>query len=77
MTEADIKHENGRYWVLLPRSGPNKGIYCVMRNEVTHSVTLEGYTDQSVAVERAEYLAKRERTQHEQVRLTPGATFKR
>jgi len=52
--ERDIVHENGRYWVLSDRDG-----FTVMRNGATHAVSDSTYTDKSLAIARADYLAKR------------------
>lgn len=52
--ERDIVHENGRYWVLADRDG-----FTVMRNDATHAVSDSTYANKSLAIARADYLAKR------------------
>ena len=56
--EIDIKHENGAYWVL-----DTGKVYAVMCTGFTHSVTDSAYTRDSdglsIAIARANYLAKR------------------
>lgn len=56
--EKDIKHENGRYWVL-----DTGRAYAVMVSGVTHSESESAYerTDDglSIAVARCDYLANR------------------
>lgn len=54
--ESQIVHENGPYWVL--RKG---NTFIVMKTGATHSVSDSGYSDRSLAIARADYLAKRAR----------------
>lgn len=57
MTEADIMHERGDYWVARER-----GAYVVYRNGPTHSTSDSAYarTDDglSIAKARCDYLAR-------------------
>lgn len=61
MTEADIMHENGDFWVARTRNA-----YVVYRNGVTHSVSDSAYNKDAdglaIAVARCNYLAKRRTT---------------
>lgn len=59
MTERDILHENGGYWVTK-----HNGLFIVMKNGATHSVMVDGvgYADKSLAIARCDYLAKRSLT---------------
>lgn len=58
MTEQDIMHENGDFWV-----GRNKSDYTVYRSGITHSVSDSAYHKSpdglSIAIARCDYLAKR------------------
>lgn len=54
MREKDIVHENGNFWV-----GQDKGTFVVFCAGATHSVSDSAYEDQSVAIARCDYLAKR------------------
>lgn len=58
MTEADIKHENGMFWVCR-----NKADYTVYRAGSTHSVADSSYAKDddglSLAIARCDYLASR------------------
>lgn len=58
MTEADIMHENGDYWV-----GRERKAYTVYKAGVTHSVSDSSYARTpdglSIAIARCNYLAKR------------------
>lgn len=60
MTEADIMHENGDFWVGRDRS--NRA-YVVYRAGITHSVSDSAYdltpNGLSIAKARCDYLAKR------------------
>lgn len=51
---SDIKHENGKYWVLEKR-----GIFYVMISGVTCATSDSAYDDLSLAVARCDYLARR------------------
>lgn len=53
--ENQIKHENGKFWVLEAK----KGVYQVMRTCSTHSTCDSAYNDLSLAIYRCDYLAKR------------------
>lgn len=57
ITERDIKHENGDYWVLDTRKA-----YEVLRNGPTHATVDSAYRRDpdglSIAVARCDYLAK-------------------
>lgn len=57
MVEADILHENGRYWV-----AKTKTAYAVMVNGTTYSIADSAYDKSadglSVAISRCDYLAK-------------------
>lgn len=57
MTESDIIHENGAYWVAR-----TKDAYTVYKTGLTHSTADSSYprTDdgKSIAVARCDYLAK-------------------
>lgn len=57
MTESDIMHENGRYWV-----GRTKDAYTVFVTGVTHSVSDSSYAHTedglSIAKARCDYLAR-------------------
>jgi hypothetical protein len=59
MTEAHIKHENGKYWV-----GDTGNYYTVFKNCSTHARSDSSYAKTadglSVAIARCDYLAKRE-----------------
>lgn len=57
MKESDILHEVGSYWVMK-----HKGAYVVMKNGLTPSTSIDdvGYQDLSIAIARANYLAKRD-----------------
>lgn len=54
ITEKDIKFELGDHWVLLVPSGPLKGFYEVLKNQLTHSVVVAniGYRGE-VGLEKA------------------------
>jgi hypothetical protein len=58
MREADIMHENGAYWV-----GRERNAYVVYRAGITHSVSDSAYERSpdglSIAIARADYLARR------------------
>lgn len=58
VTEADIMHENGDFWV-----GRQRGAYVVYRVGVTHSTSDSAYARDadglSLAVARCDYLATR------------------
>lgn len=58
MTEADIMHENGAFWV-----GRERGAYVVYRVGVTHSTSDSAYEKTldglSIAIARCDYLARR------------------
>lgn len=58
MTEEDIIHENGRFWV-----GRECDAYVVYRSGSTHSVSDSAYAKTpdglSIACARCDYLAKR------------------
>ncbi|MRN79443.1 MULTISPECIES: hypothetical protein [unclassified Brucella] len=60
MTEADIMHENGNFWVGRDRSSK---AYVVYRAGTTHSVSDSAYAltpdGLSIAKARCDYLAKR------------------
>jgi hypothetical protein len=57
MTESQIKHEAGRYWVLDHKTG-----YSVMASGITHSIANSTYARTpdglSIAIAYANYLAK-------------------
>jgi hypothetical protein len=57
MTESQIKHEAGRYWVLDHKTG-----YSVMASGITHSIPDSTYARTpdglSIAIARANYLMK-------------------
>ncbi len=55
LKENQIKHENGKYWVLEVK----KGVYQVMIASLTHSTCDSTYNDLSLAISRCDYLAKR------------------
>lgn len=59
LTERDIKHEAGTYWVADERDA-----YTVYRNGVTYSTSDSSYAHTpdglSIAIARCNYLAKRE-----------------
>lgn len=59
MREADIVHENGKYWVARDSRS-----YTVLRSFSTHSVTDSAYAKTSdglsIAKARCDYLAKRD-----------------
>jgi hypothetical protein len=59
MTESDIMHEAGSYWVCRERAS-----YTVYRNGMTHSTSDSSYAKSddglSLAIARCNYLAKRE-----------------
>lgn len=57
MKEKSILHEIGNYWV-----SKKDDLFLVFRSEITHSVSVDnvGYSDLSLAVARANYLANRE-----------------
>lgn len=65
MTEQDILHENGVFWVFRDRDA-----YVVFRNGSTHATSDSAYEKSpdglSIAVARCGYLAKRHR-------VTPNA----
>jgi hypothetical protein len=73
MRESDILHEVGSYWV-----GRNRRVraYVVFKNGPTHSVSDSAYcmnpNGLSIAIARANYLAKRE---EEQSRAQHGVTL--
>ncbi|OCJ65279.1 hypothetical protein A6U96_23365 [Agrobacterium tumefaciens] len=58
MTEADIMHEAGNYWV-----GRERDSYTVYKVGATHSVSDSAYAKTpnglSIAIARCNYLAKR------------------
>lgn len=54
--ESQIKHENGKYWVLSIG-----GAYQVMVSGATHSTCDSAYSDFSLAVVRCNYLAMRDK----------------
>lgn len=54
MTTKDILHENGAFWVVR-----RNGLFYVMQTGVTHSTSDSAYADESLAVARCDYLAKR------------------
>lgn len=58
MTEADIMHEVGTYWV-----GREKAAYVVYCSGITHSVSDSAYAKTpdglSIAIARCNYLANR------------------
>ncbi|MDH0613319.1 MULTISPECIES: hypothetical protein [unclassified Agrobacterium] len=58
MTEADIMHEAGNYWV-----GRERDSYTVYKIGATHSVSDSAYAKTpnglSIAIARCDYLAKR------------------
>lgn len=58
MKEADIKHENGRFWV-----GDNKKDYTVYESGITHSTPDSSYEHDedglSIAIARCDFLAER------------------
>lgn len=53
--ENQIKHENGKFWVLEVK----KGFYQVMMKGSTCSTCDSAYNDLSLAIYRCDYLAKR------------------
>jgi len=57
-TEKQIKHENGKFWVL-----DTGKTYAVMQNGVTHSTSDSEYPRNknglSIAIARCDYLARR------------------
>jgi hypothetical protein len=53
--ERDIVHENGIYWVHADKDGS----FTVYKVGITHSVSDSTYADKSLAIARADYLAKR------------------
>lgn len=53
--ENQIKHENGKFWVLEVK----KGIYQVMVSGLTCSTCDSAYDDLSLAIYRCDYLARR------------------
>lgn len=55
--EKDIKHENGRFWVLH-----KSRVFYVMRSKDTHSVSDSAYATLDLAVARCDYLAKNDST---------------
>lgn len=59
MTEKDIMHENGAYWV-----GKDQHGYIVYKNGVTHSTADSAYNRTpdglSLAMARCDYLARRD-----------------
>ncbi len=55
--EKNIVHMIGRYWVLRDAVGH---AFTVMTAGITHSVSDSAYADQSLAVARANYLARRD-----------------
>lgn len=61
MTENDIMHENGMFWV-----GREKDCYVVYRVGATHSTSDSAYHKTpdglSIAIARCDYLAKRNAT---------------
>ena len=63
MNEADIKHENGAYWVLRDKKS---SLYLVMKSELTHSVGVDGVgypmneDGLSIAIARCDYLASKQ-----------------
>ncbi len=58
MTEADIIHERGEYWVARDRAA-----YTVCRNTSTHAVSIQSFAKDadglSVAIAYCDYLARR------------------
>lgn len=54
MRERDIVYENGRAWVLQRR-----GVFVVFVSGVTHSTSDSTYADKSLAIARADYLARK------------------
>jgi hypothetical protein len=58
MTESDIMHENGPYWV-----GAARGAYVVYKSGATHSTSDSAYAKTAdgltIAIARADYLARR------------------
>ncbi len=54
MTERDIVYENGRAWVLK-----RGAVFVVFTAGLTHSTSDSTYTDKSLAVARADYLARK------------------
>lgn len=61
MTEADIAHENGKYWVFKDKRQKR---YTVFKAGITHSVSDSAYAlDEdglSLAIARCNYLARRD-----------------
>lgn len=61
MRESDIMHENGNFWVAR---GPKS--YIVFKAGITHSVSDSAYEKTadglSIAIARANYLAKRDQS---------------
>lgn len=55
LKENQIKHENGKYWVLEVKIG----FYQVMISGLTNSTCDSAYNDLSLAIYRCDYLAKR------------------
>lgn len=53
--ESDILFEKGNFWVLK-----NKNLFYVMKNTVTHSVSLCAFELLDVAIAYANYKASRE-----------------
>lgn len=54
MRERDIVYEKGRAWVLQRR-----GVFVVFVSGVTHSTSDSTYADKSLAIARADYLARK------------------
>lgn len=55
MKEANIIHENGKFWVYKLRADH----YQVNASGITYSVCESAYADESLAIARCDYLAKR------------------
>ena len=55
MKEANIIHENGKFWVYKLRADH----FQVNATGVTHSVVLEAFADESLAVSYCDSLARR------------------
>lgn len=58
MSEKDIRHQNGDFWVVFKR-----GIFTVFKPMGCGSVTDSAYNDLTLAVARCDYLAKRAATE--------------
>ncbi len=70
MQERDIMHETGNYWVARDANA-----YTVFKAGATHSTSDSAYAKTpdglSIAIARADYLAKRDANPAQRVKLAP------